>query len=123
MARHNFYRDIHKAIRFMMSDLLRKAGRVDYTDACAVSLFRGEMKTTFDMLSGHAHHENEFIGPLLRECAPELAHLIGDTHDDQEETLASLLAPRRSALHRSVDPSQCVETESASCRRARLSCK
>lgn len=103
MARHNFYRDIHKAIRFMMSDLLRKAGRVDYTDTCAISLFRAEMKTTFDMLSAHAHHENTFIGPLLLECAPELADLIGGTHDDQERTLESLLARLDAIDSRSAD--------------------
>ena len=91
-ARHSFYRDIHKGIRVMLFDLIEKSGRLDVTDAQALAMYRSELTCAIELLEDHAHHENEFVAPLLEKASPELAKLIGGNHVDQEQQLADLVA-------------------------------
>ena len=53
----------------------------------------------FDLLESHAHTEDTFIMPLLRQLAPSLAQEFDAAHEDQEARLPGLLA----ALER-IDP-------------------
>lgn len=97
--RHNFYGTIHKAIRVLMLDLVRKSGRLDFTDARAVAEFRGEVAQAFDLLESHAEHENTFIGPVVEQHAPELSHHVAPTHEEQEHEIDEL-----AAMLEAIDP-------------------
>jgi hypothetical protein len=97
--RPSLYRDIHKGIRVMIFDLVQKAGRTDFNEERELSILRNETRSIFELLSGHAEHENTFIGPVVEAKAPELIHLVGAAHDDQEKTLAEL-----EELLLSIDP-------------------
>lgn len=89
--RHNFYRGVHKGIRAMLFDLMAVAGRTDFTNASELETLRTTAHAAVELLDGHAHHENEFVGPVLEEFLPELATLIDDAHDDQDARLAAIL--------------------------------
>jgi iron-sulfur cluster repair protein YtfE (RIC family) len=90
--RPSFYRDIHKGLRALLFDVMQKAGRLDFSDRDAVARYRAELKAAIDFLMSHAEHENEFVGPLLAQHAPELARRITAVHEDQEQELPELLA-------------------------------
>lgn len=89
-SRLSFYRDVHKGIRSFLLDLTVAAGRLEWNDAAQVAIFREQAELTFRLLSGHAHHENEYVAPLLDEAAPHVARILGDNHQDQEVTLDRL---------------------------------
>lgn len=89
--RHNFYRDIHKAIRRMMMNLLVAGGRTDFMDVKAARAYADEVREAFAGLTDHAEHENAFVGPLVVEHAPHLAQLVGPAHDDQEGAIRALV--------------------------------
>lgn len=86
------YREVHKGIRAMLGELVRQSGRVDFTDAPALAKFRAGAREIFDMLESHAHHEDTFVMPVVREHAPRLAEVIEAAHVDQEGQLPELLA-------------------------------
>jgi hypothetical protein len=88
----DLYKDIHKAVRSNLFDIVFKAGRVDFDDSGAVLLYRAELKNTFEFLHSHASHENEFLGPVVNDVAPELNYLVGAAHDDQETVIAGLMS-------------------------------
>lgn len=89
-ARHSLYRQVHKGIRRMMFDLLSRAGRTEFRSTDAISLLRSETKSCFELLTFHAHHENEFTGPLVRKHAPRLSPLVAPAHDEQEKQIEIL---------------------------------
>lgn len=91
-ARPSFYVEIHKGIRSLLFDLVRKSGQLDFADAPSVALFREELKAGIDFLMRHAEHENQFVGPLLARHTPELYRRIVGIHDAQEKELPELLA-------------------------------
>lgn len=90
--RPSFYREVHKGIRSFLLDLQVRAGQTDWTDAEALGAFRTDAASVFGLLAFHAHHEDAFIAPLLRKAAPEVARILGGSHEDQEETLDDLQA-------------------------------
>jgi hypothetical protein len=90
--RRDVYRNIHKGIRVMLFDLVQKSGRTDFTDAADVARLTADARDTFELLAGHAQKEDEFIMPLLRAHAPQLAQMFDAEHEDQEARLPILLA-------------------------------
>lgn len=97
--RPSFYREVHKGIRSFMLDLLVKAGQVEWNDSASVAAFRADTEVIFELLTGHAHHEDEFVAPMLRKAAPEVAAILDSNHDDQEEELVAMLGTLRA-----IDP-------------------
>ena len=91
-SRPSFYREVHKGIRSVLLDLQVKAGQTEWTDANALGAFRSEAAAAFELLTFHAHHEDKYIAPLLQKASPEVAKILGGSHDDQEETLDELMA-------------------------------
>ena len=94
-SRPSFYRDVHKGIRSFMLDLLVKAGRVEWNDSASVAAFRGDVEVIFELLKGHARHEDDFVAPMLRKASPEVAAILDSSHDDQEEQLDAMLEALR----------------------------
>lgn len=90
--RPSFYRDVHKGIRALLSALVDRAARTDFADPASVGRLRSEAIDAFAMLEAHAHHENAFVGPLLRAHAPEIAARLEGEHHEHEERVRDLLA-------------------------------
>jgi hemerythrin-like domain-containing protein len=90
-ARPNFYRDVHKGIRILMFDLIEKSGRTDYGNPEELSSLRSAAHSCFELLGHHAEHENQALGAIVERHAPELLHLVGAAHDDQEKQIEDLM--------------------------------
>jgi hemerythrin superfamily protein len=99
--RIDVYRNIHKGLRVMLFDLVQQSGRTDFTDAAELEALQTNVRDVFELLESHAHNEDRFIMPLVRDAAPELAKEFAAAHDDQEALLPALLR----ALE-SIDPNQ-----------------
>jgi Hemerythrin HHE cation binding domain len=91
-ARQNFYRDIHKAVRALLTELLTQTARTDFADAAELAALRTRLDRDFELLLAHAHHEHTFIDPVLRELAPGLAGQLASAHDAQHVAMAELQA-------------------------------
>lgn len=92
MNRIDVYRNVHKGIRMMLCDLLRKSGLTDFTDAAAVAALRADVADIFELLESHAQKEDEFIMPLVEKASATLFARFHEQHQDQESRLPGLLA-------------------------------
>jgi hypothetical protein len=94
MERHSFFRQVHKGIRALAGDLVVAAGRTDFRSRPDIDALRKRVEDAFAIFEAHAAHENEFILPLLRVCAPDVASDCEADHRAQTLRLRDL----RSAL-------------------------
>lgn len=92
MKRIDVYRNIHKAIRMMLFDLVQKSQHTEFTNASSVAALRVTVRDVFELLEGHAHKEDEFIMPLVRKASVTLEREFAEQHEDQEARLPGLLA-------------------------------
>jgi hypothetical protein len=88
--RHHLYKDIHKAIRLQLSELVVQAGKTDFTDDGSKKSLRERLEGAFALLAGHASHESAFIGPVLAEVRPDVHDAIETAHEDQDVVMALL---------------------------------
>lgn len=100
--RYNLYTYIHKGIRFELSDLLRTAGNLDFSDRESAQSLVKRLRFSLQLMNEHAEHEDQFVEPLLQACAPHLARRVAATHkvlESQEEELLQLcdIAPGNAA--------------------------
>ena len=101
--RYNLFKESHKAIRSLLLDLVRKSGRTDFNDRDSLDMFRAEVRGAFALLESHACHEETFIASLIQAHAPELAGLIGGSHQDQERQSRHIIESLGAIDARSVD--------------------
>ena len=73
---YDFYREIHKGIRYAMHHATIETGRLDISDNDRVEAVLAGITDLFDLLHLHHHHEDEFVQPLIEEHAPDLAMII-----------------------------------------------
>lgn len=90
--RLDLYRNVHKGIRVMLADLVREAGRADFTDPAELEQLRTHARDVFELLESHAHTEDRFVMPLIAAHDPALAKEFAAAHGEQEALLPSLLA-------------------------------
>lgn len=90
--RLDLYRNVHKGIRVMLADLIREAGRADFTDPAELAKLKAHARDVFELLESHAHTEDRFIMPLVAAHDPALAKEFAAAHGEQEALLPSLLA-------------------------------
>ena len=90
--RLDLYRNVHKGIRVMLADLVREAGRADFTDPAELERLKSRAGEIFELLESHAHTEDRFIMPLVAAHDPALAKEFAAAHGEQEALLPSLLA-------------------------------
>jgi len=88
--RHSFYRDIHKGIRLMVSELTVAAGSTDFANERELASLSAKVSEAFALLEGHAKHESGHIGPLLERVRPDVYAAIERAHDDQDDQLREL---------------------------------
>jgi hypothetical protein len=94
-AAYDFYKDIHKGIRFSLFQTTAAAGSVDPSDGVARTEVVEQVRTIAHLLDSHADHENTFIVPALELHAPQLADVIPVVHpqlDRRVEDLRGLAA-------------------------------
>ncbi|HVL04021.1 MAG TPA: hemerythrin domain-containing protein [Acidimicrobiales bacterium] len=87
---YDFYRQIHKAIRYALFHTTLRAGSLDAADTDAVDGFLEAQRSLLGLLHSHHHHEDLFIQPMLEEHAAGLARVIAGQHGDVEDGMACL---------------------------------
>lgn len=90
VGRFNLYRDVHKGLRLMLSELVERAGRTDFHSAAELARLRTEVDAGFGLLKTHARLESIYVGPLLAQCSPRLSDELDVDHEEQEVRLQSL---------------------------------
>jgi hypothetical protein len=103
---HDFYRLIHKGIRYTMFHTAMQAGSADVGDDEQVSEVLARCTDLVGILKLHHHHEDLFVKPLLESVAPDLSSLVEAQHVVVDEGIEQLTALGRrlagaSALARS----------------------
>ena len=87
---YDFYREIHKGIRYAMYHATIEAGRVDVTDADQLEAVLAGVTDVFDLLHLHHHHEDVFVQPLIEAHAPDLAVIVAAQHIDVDDGIDHL---------------------------------
>jgi hypothetical protein len=98
-ARFNMYRDVHKGLRLLLSELLVSAGRTDFGCQGELERLRVQVQGVFALLKAHAHHENSVFGPVLEAHCPRVASALEADHEEHEAQLLEL-----SCLLTAIDP-------------------
>jgi len=86
----DLYRDIHKAIRTELFDVILTAGRTDPADTVAIGELAAHVGVVADLLVAHAGHEDPAINPPLELHRPDLAERIADDHHRLEARIDGL---------------------------------
>jgi len=89
-AAYDFYKDIHKGIRFSLFQTTIAAGSVDAADDAARAVVVEQVRGIAFLLDIHADHENTYIVPALELHAPELADVIHVVHPELDRRVADL---------------------------------
>src|SRR3954468_8231330 len=82
---YDFYREIHKGIRYAMHHTTIEAGRLDVSDNDRVEGVLAGITDLFDLLHLHHHHEDVFVQPLIEAHAPDLAMVVTAQHIDVDD--------------------------------------
>ena len=89
-SRTDFYLLVHKGQRHVLFELSGRAGQLDSReDATRVDLVR-DIDALIAALLDHADKEDEFLQPLIRESAPEIAKRLENEHSAVEAKVAAL---------------------------------
>lgn len=94
-ARLDIYKEVHKGIRKALFDLAVRAGSTDFTSADSFQGLKEQFALTYNLLEVHAHSEDKYVEPLLRQCDARRAAALTATHEALDATV--------SRLHRSLD--------------------
>ena len=92
MNRPNRYLPIHKALRAALFDATVLVSRTDFTDAGEATFAARTVATLLDVLDSHAHHEEEFVMPVVARHAPALVATLETEHGRLEGLQAELRA-------------------------------
>ncbi len=89
---HDFYRLMHKGIRYALFHTTMQTGSTDVGDDEEVDDVLARCTDLIGILHLHHHHEDSFIRPLLESVAPELSSLVEAQHVVVDEGLEKLTA-------------------------------
>ena len=92
MNRPNRYLPIHKALRAALFDATVLVSRTDFTDAAEATVAARTVATLLDVLDSHAHHEEEFVMPVVARHTPALVATLETEHGRLEGLQAELRA-------------------------------
>jgi hypothetical protein len=87
---YDFYREVHKGLRRSLFDLTAFVGSAACEDADERAEIARRVHGLVAVFHSHHAHEDDFIQPLLKGHAPELAAEIDAGHHDIDEDLADL---------------------------------
>lgn len=89
-ARLDIYKEVHKGIRKALFDLAVQAGSTDFADASSFRRLKEEFSMTCNLLEVHAHSEDRYVEPLLRQCDARRAEELVATHKALDATVSRL---------------------------------
>ncbi|HEY1907061.1 MAG TPA: hemerythrin domain-containing protein [Myxococcaceae bacterium] len=92
MNRPNRYQPIHKALRGALFDAVSLVARTDFADPDEATFAARSVASLLDLLDGHAHHEEEFVMPVVARHAPALVATLEAEHGRLEGLQAELRA-------------------------------
>jgi len=92
MNRPNRYQPIHKALRTALFDATSLVARTEFAEQGEATLAARTVATLLDLLDSHAHHEEEFVMPVVERHAPALIAALGADHSRLEGLQAELRA-------------------------------
>src|SRR4051812_14505587 len=87
----DIYRNVHKAIRVMLAEVLTDAGRLDPEDRTARIAHAGRVREVVRFLVFHAGHEEGGLDEAIRQVLPDQADAIAADHVSLEEDMAELV--------------------------------
>ena len=87
----DLYRDIHKAIRVALFDVVTEAGNLDPNDCTARIAHATRVHELVKFLVFHAAHEDEHLDEAIRQVLPDAAAEIAAEHVALEERMAGLI--------------------------------
>ena len=88
----DLYKDIHKGIRAELFSVTAEAGRLDPSEGIARAALATHVSDVVELLTGHAHHEDGAIQPVLEARLPDLAERIEVDHLTLEAHMDDLVA-------------------------------
>ncbi len=88
----DLYRDIHKAIRVNLFEVVVEAGNVDPHDCAARTAHATRVHDLVKFLVFHAEHEDRHVDAAIQQVLPEEAAAIQAEHVALEERMADLIA-------------------------------
>jgi hypothetical protein len=94
-GRFDLYREIHKALRSIMSEALLLVGRMDAADAQEVTQAAGKVRALIEICRQHLHTENQFVHPAMEARRPRTACETAEQHVEHEQALERLEAATR----------------------------
>ena len=92
MIPFDMYKDIHKAIRVNLFDVVADAGRLDANDRGARIAHAARVCDLVELLVFHAHHEDTHVEPAVLQVLPDQAAAIAAEHVALEATMEDLKA-------------------------------
>jgi hemerythrin-like domain-containing protein len=92
MNRPNRYQPIHKALRAGLFDATVLVARTEFADAGEATVAARTVATLLDVLDSHAHHEEEFVMPVVARHAPALIASLETEHGRLEGLQAEIRA-------------------------------
>lgn len=92
MNRPNRYQPIHKALRAALFDATVLVARTEFSDQGEANVAARTVATLLDVLDSHAHHEEEFVMPVVARHAPALVASLETEHGRLEGLQAELRA-------------------------------
>ena len=91
MVPFDLYRDIHKAIRVALFDVVTDAGNLDPSDCPARIAHATRVHDLVQFLAFHAEHEDRHVDPFIQQVLPDQAAAIAAEHVALEERMADLI--------------------------------
>lgn len=88
--RTDFYTAVHKGQRMTLGALIGRAGATDPDDRAAIAAVAQTVAAFVVELREHAEHEETFIHPLYRRCAPGVLAELEAGHAALDRLLADL---------------------------------
>jgi hypothetical protein len=88
----DLYRDIHKAIRVNLFEVVVEAGNVDPHDCAARMAHATRVHDLVKFLVFHAEHEDRHVDEAIQQVLPDQAAAIQAEHVELEERMADLIA-------------------------------
>jgi hypothetical protein len=88
----DIYRNVHKAVRANMFEVVLRAGRTDPADRNQRIALAASVCDLADFLTFHAEHEDRVLDPMIAEVLPDEAASITASHDEFEAEMVHIRA-------------------------------
>ena len=88
--RHEMYRPIHKALRYMLYTTSRSLGIADFREDGVAGEAVGGLERTITLQEAHAIHEEKHVHPQIKSKAPDVVASLEKDHQNDNKVYAEL---------------------------------